>query len=186
MRLAVLSSDEMTPEQVGLYREILGGPRGQGPRAVLLSSGAGGLAGPFNAMLYAPEVGHALQELGAAIRFRTQLAPRVREMAILVVAQAWDSGYERSSHEPIGRDAGLTEPEIEALRAGADPGFTDEQERVAYEVARALVGPADLDDEQYSAAVAALGERALVELSALVGYYATLALQLRIFRVPGR
>ncbi len=186
MRLAVLTSDEMTPEQVGLYREILGGPRGQGPRAVLLSSGAGGLAGPFNAMLYAPEVGRALQELGAAIRFRTHLTPRVRELAILVVAQAWDSGYERSSHEPIGRDAGLTEPEIEALRVGADPGFADEPERIAYQVVRALVGPVDLDDEQYSAAVAALGEQALVELSALVGYYATLALQLRIFRVPGR
>ena len=64
MRLPVLSSDEMTSEQVDLYREILGGPRGQGPRAVLLASGAGGLAGPFNAMLYAPPVGHALQELG--------------------------------------------------------------------------------------------------------------------------
>ena len=188
MRLAVLSSEEMTPEQVGLYREILGGPRGQGPRAVLLSSGAGGLAGPFNAMLYAPEVGHALQELGAAIRFRTHLTPRVREMAILVVAQAWDSGYERSSHEPIGREAGLTGPEIEALRVGADPGCTDGQERIAYEVVRALAGTggrADLDDDQYAHAVAALGEQALVELSALVGYYATLALQLRIFRVPG-
>src|SRR5580658_9387387 len=131
MRLAALSSDTMTPEQVGLYREILSGPRGQGPRAVLLATGAGGLAGPFNAMLYAPDVGHALQELGAAIRFRTRLTPRVREMAILVVAQARDSAYERDSHEPIGRDAGLTDPEIQALRAGADPGFTDERERVA-------------------------------------------------------
>jgi len=184
MRLAVLSSDEMTPEQVGLYREILAGPRGQGPRAVPLSTGAGGLAGPFNVMLYAPDVGHALQELGAAIRFRTQLTPRIREMAILVVAQAWDSQYERSSHEPIGREAGLAEPEIEALRAGADPGFTDGPERAAYSVVRALTGPgADLDDDQYAAATAALGEQALVELSTLVGYYATLALQLRIFRV---
>jgi 4-carboxymuconolactone decarboxylase len=183
MRLTVLSSDQMTPEQVGLYREILNGPRGQGPRAVLLSTGAGGLAGPFNAMLYAPEVGHALQELGAAIRFRTHLAPRVREMAILVVAQAWGSEYERDSHEPIGREAGLTEPEIEALRAGADPGFADEQERVAYSVVRSLTGPGDLDDQEYATAVAALGEQALVELSTLVGYYATLALQLRIFRV---
>ncbi len=183
MRLAVLSLDEMTAEQVSLYREILSGPRGQGPRAVLLSSGAGGLAGPFNAMLYAPAVGHALQELGAAIRFRTHLSPRIREMAILVVAQAWDSEYERASHEPIGREAGLTEPEIEALRAGADPGFADEQERVAYWVTRALVGPADLDDQEYAAAAAALGEEGLVELSTLVGYYAILALQLRIFRV---
>ena len=183
MRLAALSSDTMTPEQVGLYREILSGPRGQGPRAVLLANGAGGLAGPFNAMLYAPEVGHALQELGAAIRFRTSLTPRIREMAILVVAQAWDSGYERSSHELIGRDAGLTEPEIEALRAGTDPGFAEEQERVAYSVVRSLVDSADLDDEPYETAVGVLGEQALVELSTLVGYYATLALQLRIFRV---
>jgi 4-carboxymuconolactone decarboxylase len=187
MRLPVLSSDEMTSEQVVLYREILGGPRGQGPRAVLLASGAGGLAGPFNAMLYAPSVGHALQELGTAIRFRTELAPRVREMAILVVAQAWDSAYVRESHELLGRDAGLTDAEIEALRAGADPGFADKQEQVAYSVVRALTGPdpnrADLDDQEYDTAVAVLGERALVELSTLVGYYATLALQLRIFRV---
>ena len=167
MRLAVLSSDEMTPEQVGLYREILNGPRGQGPRAVLLDTGAGGLAGPFNAMLYAPEVGRALQELGAAIRFRTKLTPRVREMAILVVAQAWDSAYERASHEPIGREAGLTEPEIEALRSGADPGFRDDHELVAYQVVRSLVGPADLDDQQYDVAVRTLGEQALVELSTL-------------------
>src|SRR5260370_27770521 len=143
MRLAVLSSDEMPSEQVGLYREILSGPRGQGPRAVLLSTGAGGLAGPFNAMLYAPAVGHALQELGAAIRFRTNLPPRIREMAILVVAQAWDSEYERSSHEPIGREAGLTEPEIAALRAASDPRFADEPDRAASSLARAPVGPAD-------------------------------------------
>ena len=176
----------MTPEQVDLYREILNGPRGQGPRAVLLSSGAGGLAGPFNAMLYAPSVGHALQELGAAIRFRTQLAPRIREMAILVVAQAWDNAYERASHELIGREAGLTDAEIEALRAGADPGFTAKDEQVAYAVVRALAGPrADLDDEEYDTAVTVLGQQALVELSTLVGYYATLALQLRVFRVPG-
>ncbi len=184
MRLPVLSSEEMTAEQVGLYRESLGGPRGQGPRAVQLSSGAGGLAGPFNAMLFAPAVGHALQELGAAIRFRTHLSPRIRELAILVVAQAWDSGYERVSHEPIGREAGLTDPEIEALRAGDDPKFADDTEQVAYSVTRALTGPADLDDEEYAAALGALGEEGLVELSTLVGYYATLALQLRIFRVP--
>ena len=185
MRLPVLSSDEMTAEQRDLYREILGGPRGQGPRTVLLASGAGGLAGPFNAMLYVPPVGHALQGLGVAIRFGTELAPRIRELAILVVAQAWDSAYERASHEPIGRDAGLTGAEIEALRTGADPGFTEKDEQVAYAVVRALTSPdADLDDEQYDTAVAVLGQQALVELSSLVGYYATLALQLRIFRVP--
>src|SRR5260370_7811225 len=103
MRLAVLSSDEMPSEQVGLYREILSGPRGQGPRAVLLSTGAGGLAGPFNAMLYAPAVGHALQQLGPAIRFRTNLPPRIREMAILVLPHAWHTEHQHSSHQPLCR-----------------------------------------------------------------------------------
>jgi 4-carboxymuconolactone decarboxylase len=187
MRLAVLSSEEMTAEQLELYREILGGPRGQGPRAVPLATGAGGLAGPFNAMLYAPVVGRALQALGVAIRFHTSLSPRIREMAILVVAQVWDSDYERTAHEQIAREAGLTEPEIEALRIGTDPGFHDKAEQVAYSVVRTLTGPAaDVDDQQYHTAATVLGEQALVELSALVGYYATLALQLRLFRVPAR
>ena len=58
------------------------------------------------------------------------------------------------------------------------------QEQVAYQVTRALTAPAaDLDDQQYAEAVATLGEQSLVELTTLVGYYATLALQLRIFRV---
>jgi len=42
------------------------------------------------------------------------------------------------------------------------------------------------NDQQYDQAVATLGEQSLVELSTLVGYYATLALQLRIFRVDPR
>jgi hypothetical protein len=63
-------------------------------------------------------------------------------MAILVVAQAWDSGYEQASHELIGRDAGLTEAELDALRAGEDPKFADEQESAAYAAVRALTGPA--------------------------------------------
>ena len=50
-------------------------------------------------------------------------------------------------------------------------------------VVLALLARADLDDEEYADAVAALGERAVFELTTLVGYYATLALQLRVFRV---
>jgi len=45
----------------------------------------------------------------------------------------------------------------------------------------ALTEDRSLTDEQYGEAVNALGERALFELTTLVGYYATLALQLRVF-----
>jgi 4-carboxymuconolactone decarboxylase len=50
--------------------------------------------------------------------------------------------------------------------------------------ALALARDGDLDDQAYAAAVAELGLRPLVALTTLVGYYATLALQLRVFRVP--
>ena len=45
-------------------------------------------------------------------------------------------------------------------------------------------GAGDLDDAEYAEAVGHLGPSGLFELLTLVGYYATLALQLRVFRVP--
>jgi 4-carboxymuconolactone decarboxylase len=52
-------------------------------------------------------------------------------------------------------------------------------------VVEALVLHGDLGDEEYARAVDELGERGVFELTALVGYYATLALQLRVFRADG-
>ena len=48
----------------------------------------------------------------------------------------------------------------------------------------ALVLRGDLDDAEYREAVDHVGTAGLFELLTLVGYYATLALQLRVFRVP--
>jgi 4-carboxymuconolactone decarboxylase len=144
---------------------------------------AGRLLGPFNAMLYSQAVGLPLQELGAALRFRTAFTPRERELATLAVARHHRSDYEWYAHERIGRGAGLTEGELDALRAGRSPALADPRERVIYEVAGTLAARGDLDDARYEEAVAALGRPLLVELVTLVGYYAALALQLRVFRV---
>jgi 4-carboxymuconolactone decarboxylase len=134
-------------------------------------------------MLLSPGLGRSLQDLGAAIRYRSQLAPRVREIAILVVAQVWDSAFERHAHERVGAAVGLTETELAALREGRDPLLTDITERTAWEFTRALVHRSGaVGDAQYEAARSVLGERVLFELSTLVGYYGTLALQLRLFQ----
>ncbi|MFF3504653.1 carboxymuconolactone decarboxylase family protein [Streptomyces sp. NPDC003247] len=184
-RLPLLHPARLSPAQRALYEEITGGPRGDGPQPFALTDPEGRLNGPFNAMLFSPGLGRDLQALGAAIRYRAALPPRVRETAVLVVAAVWDSAFERHAHEPAGRAAGLTDTEVHALREGRDPGFTDPYERAAWSATRVLATPSDpLDDDWYRAAHAALGAAALFELSTLVGYYATLALQLRLFRVP--
>lgn len=181
-RLPKLTPATLTPQARELYDRITTGPRAGGPFALV--DAEGGLNGPFNAMLLSPRLGGALQDLGAAIRYGSQLPDRAREIAILVVAARWDSAFERYAHEAAGRRIGLTEDELAGLRDGTPLNLADPLEAAVLRTARALATGGDLDDETYDAAREALGEPLLFELTTLVGYYATLALQLRVFRVP--
>ncbi|WP_326950557.1 carboxymuconolactone decarboxylase family protein [Amycolatopsis sp. NBC_00348] len=182
-RLPHLTPDDLDPEQRALYDEITGGPRAAGPQRFSLKDDEGRLAGPFNAMLVAPPAGQALQALGAAIRYETTLSDRVRELAILAVAARWASAFEQHAHEPHALAAGLTGAQVEAVRAGAIPDLADETERAALRFVSALLREEDVDDVTYAEVVPIIGNRMAVELTTLVGYYATLALQLRVFRV---
>jgi 4-carboxymuconolactone decarboxylase len=174
---------ELDAEQRALYDEIAGGPRSTGPQPFELVDQQGRLNGPFGIMLHSPAVGSALQALGAAIRYRSVLPDRLRELAILAVAAHWNSDFELHAHVPLARHAGLTEAEVDGVVAGAEVPLEDPAERAVLEVARALLHASDLTDERYAAGCDAIGEQGLVELTTLVGYYATLALQLRVFRV---
>ena len=179
VRLPGLRPDDLNEEQAQVYRAIAGGPRAGGPFP--LTDEKGHLRGPFNAMLLSPPVGLTLQAVGASVRYNTVLTDRVREMAILVVAAHWGSDFERESHEAVGRACGLTEAELSALRRGSVPDLADSVERLAVQTVVRLTADRSLTDEQYGEAVKAFGERSLFELTTLVGYYATLALQLRVF-----
>ena len=168
--------------RLDLYEAITGGPRAQGPQHFALTRADGSLRGPFNAFLLAPELGEALQNVGAALRYRGALSDRAREIAILLVAAHWDSEFERAAHEAVGAAAGLTDAELAALRAGDVAAFAGEESLVAAVTMQLLDG--DLDDGAWGEASVALGAAVVFELTVLVGYYATLALQLRVFRVP--
>src|ERR1019366_6431653 len=95
-RLEPIHPSELDPEQKSLYDCITEGPRAQGPKHFDLTRDDGALLGPFNAMLLSPHLGSALQELGGAVRFRTGLSARTREIAILTVATCWNSPFERT------------------------------------------------------------------------------------------
>lgn len=184
-RLPALNPDDLDHEQRDVYEAIVGGPR---PKNVFsFVDDEGRLLGPFNAMLYSPVVGGPLQELGTALRFRTSFTKREREIATLVVAAAYHSDYEWYAHERIGRQAGLTDAELTALRTGADPVLADARERIVHAASHTLAADGDLSAPMFAEATATLGRAAVVELVTLVGYYTALAMQLRVFRVgvPG-
>jgi 4-carboxymuconolactone decarboxylase len=182
-RLPRLRPEQLAAEQRALYDSIAGGPRAQGGSPFALVGDDGSLTGPFNAMLLQPALGEALQALGGAVRYRTSLSTRAREIAILTVARHWDSAFERHAHEAVAHACGMTDAELSALRTGAADAFPDPVERLVLTVADALTSRGDLDDAEFAAARDTLGLPVLFELTTLVGYYATLALQLRTFRV---
>lgn len=180
-RLAPMAPDSLSAAQRSLYEAIAGGPRAAGPQHFALTREDGSLRGPFNALLLAPDLGNAVQNVGSAIRFSGTLPARAREIAILIVAAHWDSAFEREAHEGVGRAAGLDDTELAALRR-LDTTVFDGDERLVADVALDLAR-GDLSDGLWAQASSALGAEKVFELTVLVGYYAMLALQLRAFRV---
>jgi 4-carboxymuconolactone decarboxylase len=182
-RIPKLEPSSLDAEQRSLYDVITGGRRAQGPQIFLLTDADGRLEGPFNAFLLQPRLGMALQALGSSVRYDTGLDDRCREIAILVVAAHWRSDFEKYAHEAAGRSVGLGDAELAAVRDGRHAAL-DGREAVVARTAAALAVRGDLDDAEYREAVDHVGTAGLFELLTLVGYYATLALQLRVFRVP--
>ncbi|HEY7011416.1 MAG TPA: carboxymuconolactone decarboxylase family protein [Streptosporangiaceae bacterium] len=180
-RLPRLLPADLDEAQRHLYDLLVSGPRQGGP--VPLTGADGQLEGPFNAMLFAPGTGAPLLGLGTAVRFGSSLAPRVREIATLAIAAHSGSEYELYAHERLGRQAGLTAAECAALRGQQDPGLADPGEQAVLRVTRRLLDGGDIPDDLYRAAERALGPAGLVELVTLAGYYLTLAMLMRTFRV---
>lgn len=177
----MLTPSQMNERQLALY-ELL--TQNQGTELKLTNSD-GSLVGPFNLMVHEPRLGAAMQKLGGIILYRGSLTARAREIAILCVAAHQQSEFERSAHEAIGRAAGLTEAEMAAIAAKESLSLSDPSEVCVLNISRALLEEGDLNDTAYKEAVVMLGEPGLIELSTVIGYYSLVALQLRIFRVPG-
>lgn len=185
-RLAKLDPADLDDHQREVYDAVAGGPRAAGPQLFRLVDDEGGLEGPFNAFLLQPRLGLALQAVGSAVRYQTSLPDRAREIAILVVAVHRESAFEWHAHEAVGRHVGLTDDDLEALRQHRYDDLPSHGERVLARTAHQLLETGDLDDATYATATDALGITQLFELLTLVGYYDTLALQLRVFRVGTR
>jgi 4-carboxymuconolactone decarboxylase len=181
-RLDLIPPAELAPAQRALYDAITGGPRASQAGTVPITDADGQLLGPFAIMLLSPEVGNAMQQVGAKIRFGTALTGRERELAILTVAGALSSEFERLAHVPAARGLGLTEPQIDAALAGRTADGLSADEAIVGRLALAMTVDRTLSDEDYSGGVAALGQERLAELTWLVGYYSALALSLAVFR----
>jgi 4-carboxymuconolactone decarboxylase len=182
-RFPILTPDQMTPEQTKLLQALLAGPRGGGdasPEAV----GAMLKRGPFNAWLRSPDLGERLQKVGEYIRFNTSLPLRLNEFAILITARHWTSQYEWYAHLPLALKAGL-DPKIAAdLAMNKRPADMKDDEAAVYDFCTQLHRAKKVDDAAYKRAVALFGEKGVMDLIGVSGYYTAVSMTLNVAEVP--
>lgn len=170
-RMPPLPEGSYTPAQARAAAELAATPRGA-------------VFGPFVPLLRSPDLLSPLQRTGEYLRYRSALAPRLSEFAILFVARRWRQEYEWHVHAPIARAAGVAPAHIGALAEGRRPEGLDADHAVIHDFLSELFDQRAVSDATYGRALERFGERGIIDLTGLAGYYATLAMVLNVARTP--
>lgn len=170
-RFKPLKWDEMTPAQKTMMEHLVNGER----------RGAGG---PFNVLLRSPETGDLVQQFGAQMRFHSSLPRKLNEMAIIITARHWTAQYEWNAHRAAAAQAGLNESIIQSIAAGKRPTTLDADETIIYNFATELLNTKQVGDAAFKAVKDKFGERGVVDLINVMGYYQLVSMLLNVDRYP--
>jgi 4-carboxymuconolactone decarboxylase len=168
-RMSKLNPENMTEAQRKAAAELASGPRGE-------------VRGPFNVLLRSPELMSPLQKVGEYLRFRCQLDRRIAEMATLIAARHWTQVYEWNAHHPLALKAGLKPDIAQAIAEGRRPTAMAVDEEIVYDVLTEALQNKSVSDVTYARGIKQFGEQNLVDVLAIAGYYAMLALLLNVAR----
>ena len=130
-----------------------------------------------------PALMHAYHAFNGHILSSSTLTPRDRELLILRVAALRDADYEWQQHVVIASGAGVTDEEIERVRAGADaPGWSDHDAAMLRAVDE-LVVDALVGDVTWGKLAEEFDTQQLMDLVFTVGAYDLLAMAFRSFGI---
>ena len=156
---------------------------------------ASGLRGPVAMWVYSPTMAEHIFPASSYLRFGTDKDQRLTELAIISTAREVNSQYEWTAHEPAARTAGLQDEIIEIVKQrgsleglSAVPGLGD-REATIIRFAREVVSGEKLSSETFARALELFGEKGVMNLTGLIGYYNFVNITLKTFDVqlaPGR
>ncbi|HEX7797830.1 MAG TPA: hypothetical protein VF456_25890 [Vicinamibacterales bacterium] len=170
-RFKPLTYDEMTPAQRTMIEHVLSGPRGS-------------TDGPFNVQLRSPEMGDLGQQFGAATRFATSVPRKLYELAIIITARHWNAQFEWTAHHRGALQAGVSPAVCDAIAAKRRPSALPADEEAVYNFATELLEKTQVSDATFDAAKKLLGERGVVDLISVMGWYGTVSMYLNVDRYP--
>jgi len=170
-RFKPLTYAEMTPAQKTMIDHLLAGERG-------------GLGGPFNVLLRSPEMGDLAQQFGASMRFHAAIPKRALETVIIVTARYWMAQFEWSAHKRAALQAGVSPAVVDAIAAGKRPAGMEPDVEVAYNFITELLKTKQVSDATFQAAKDRFGEKGVVDIIGLSGWYSMVSMLLNVDRYP--
>lgn len=178
-RFPVLTKEELDAEQRKLWDELTLGPRG------FYTGGAEARRLPdlYNAWLQFPEFGELMLRLGDAIRAKTELPGKLRELVVLTTSATLGAQVEYEFHIPFAQNEGLSDALVAAIGKGETPPFADDAERIVYQANVQLLRTAALAVETREEVIGAIGYRGLMQLVATVMLYVVTAYTTNVARV---
>jgi AhpD family alkylhydroperoxidase len=129
------------------------------------------VGGPFGILMYSPGLAQKVMEAGAHVRLKSTLTPAERELIIIAVSREKDAAYEWAAHVATGRNVGLREEAIEAVRNRQDVSNLEPDERDIVTFVRQLLQTNRVEQPLFDALRKRHGERWLVELAGTIGQY---------------
>ena len=170
-RFKPLTWEQLTPPQKTMVDHILAGPRGS-------------MSGPYNVLLRSPEMGDLAQQFGASMRYYSSLPPKLNELAIIIAARHWTAQHAWAVHKQTAIQAGLSPAICDALASGRRPASMQPDEEVIYNFATELLDTRQVSDATFAAAKEKFGERGVVDLVGVLGYYSFVSMVLNVDRYP--
>ena len=172
-RFKPLVESEMNEAQLKAARDLASGPRGRlnpdGPNALLLRS---------------PDLMSRTQRVGEYLRYNSSLPVRLNEFAILITARQWNAQVEWIAHHPLALKAGLGPAVAADLLQGKRPTGMKDDEEIIYQFLKELHETKAVSDSAFKAVLDKFGERGVIDLIGLTGYYTMLAMVLNVAQQP--
>jgi 4-carboxymuconolactone decarboxylase len=137
-----------------------------------------GLIGPGGISLHSPKLAKLTRPVGKFLRFESGIAPREREIAILITARECGSQFEWAAHEPEGLKCGVQQEIINIIKYRRPTTGLSEMDDVIITLGRETFGKRKVSSETYARAIKLFGKEGLVNLVALMGNYAATAAML--------
>jgi 4-carboxymuconolactone decarboxylase len=135
-----------------------------------VSSGPGGIGtGPMSVLKYSPEMARRAIPLFNYVRNESSLPQKVRELAMLTTARAEDCPYIWNAHVALGRQAGLSDALVNALRDRQPLPPMSVEESVVIKLGMEFFQTNRVSQDTFELALKQFGPQGLVELTTLVG-----------------